>query len=119
MLNINVTVRDPALNISRDFTIAVDEQLLIRDLAAQLVRRLMWPEKDIQGHPVNYVIRNERARVLLTGDELIRAVGLLNGDILTIGPLIDRANTTASASVADSSSTYEMPPYSMVPLQRP
>ena len=119
MLNINVTVRDVALNISRDFTIAIDEQLQVRDLIALLVRKLAWPEQDIAGQPVSYALIVERvnSRVLLTGDEMIRAAGFLNGDLLTIGPVTGGALSASQPRQADASTTRKAP-YTMAPLNR-
>jgi hypothetical protein len=121
VLNINVNVRDIALNISRDFTIAIDEQLLIRDLTAMLVKKLAWPERDINGQQIIYILQIERnnGKIQLTGDEIIKAVGLLNGDRLTIGPVFSAAVApTPSTSVGSVTTQEASQPYTMAPLQR-
>ncbi len=125
MLNINVNVRDVALNISRDFTIAIDEQLLVRDFTAMLVKKLAWPEKDISGQQITYALQIERSngKVRLHNDEMVKSVGLLNGDRLTIGPTLTTSDPGALASSTSTSTgsadEYDpSQPYMMTPLQR-
>jgi hypothetical protein len=123
MLNINITLRDPSLKIARDFTISIDEQLPMRELLALLVNKLGWPEKDISGIAIPYAMRVERTTVLLAGDELIRTAGLLNGDIVTLGPVIS-ANTGQHYQVSSSPGSKQQPqqpqpqPYTIAPLKR-
>lgn len=123
MLNINVNVRDVALNISRDFTIAIDEQLLVRDFTAMLVKKLAWPEKDISGQQITYALQIERSngKVRLHKDEMVKSAGLLNGDRLTIGPILTTSDLVSPASSTSTGSADEYDssqPYMMTPLQR-
>src|SRR5256885_4200254 len=109
MLNINMNVRDVALNISRDFTVSIDDQLRVSDLAAMLVKKLAWPEKDINGQQIEYVLQIERnnGKIHLTGREMIRDAGLLNGDRLIIGPNFGRPAALAPSASTVPTTTQE------------
>ena len=126
MLNINVTLRDVALNIGRDFTISIDERQPVRDLLAMLVHKLAWPERGIDGEVVRYAMVVNRTNTIFTGNETINSVGLLNGDIITLGPVM---STTYAQPGYPSYSQSQQPgpqgtqaqpqqPYVMTPLKR-
>jgi uncharacterized ubiquitin-like protein YukD len=134
LLTINVTLRDVALNIGRDVTISIDEQLPTRELLALLVRKLGWPEKDITGQFVRYAMRIDRNKAWLQGDEAIKTLGLLNGDIITLGPVMSsgypssqyRPDNRAAAQAQQPQAPLQPPaqqqpqaPYTITPLKRP
>lgn len=120
MLNINVTLRDVALNIGRDFTISIDEHLAVRDLLALLVRKLGWPEMGMGGETVCYAVRIDRTNAIFTGNEVISSIGLLNGDILTLGPVIGATQPSYPTYPQPQQAQQAQPqqPYVMAPLKR-
>jgi hypothetical protein len=125
VLNINVTVRDVALNISRDITIAVDDQLPVGELTSLLIQKLAWPQKDIEGQAVLYALCLQRGTDLarLPADAPVASVGILNGSVLVIGPVSTPMSERYSAPPEPASTTPETagepaPHYTMKPLQR-
>jgi hypothetical protein len=123
LLNINVTVRDVALNISQDLTITVDERLSVSDLTGLVVKKLAWPEKDISGQAVRYALCIDRTdnRVPLSPDTPLAASGILNGCVLVIGPVFGSNQTQGTSAPTDHAIQPEpdnSTQYTMRPLNR-
>jgi hypothetical protein len=89
MLTLSLTARDAALSFSREFVVSIGPERSVRELVSYLVGQLEWPQAELGGHPINYVLMIIRgnAPVYLTGDEMIKAVGFMSGDVVTLGPL--------------------------------
>jgi hypothetical protein len=89
MLTLNLTARDVALSISREFSVPIGPERPVRELISYLVDQLEWPQAELGGQPIHYVLMIIRgnAPVYLTGDEMIKAVGFMSGDVVTLGPL--------------------------------